>query len=97
MVGCGQDEMQVFAEALYRYLEPKIDRKLEGCTRKRKGVVTAAPANGKVGVSFPFQNQISVPYVSTLTLAVGDSVWVEAPDGNTINYIVTAKGSYGKA
>lgn len=96
MLGCGQNEMQVFAEALFRYLEPKIDRKLEGCTRKRKGSVTKAPADGNVGVTFPFQNEISIPYVSTLQLSVGDSVWVEAPDGNPINYIVIAKGSYGK-
>lgn len=91
------EQIKRFADCIWEYLKPKISEMLSGRTVKKRGTVTTAPQSGKVGIAFPYDNELFVPYVSSLSLSVGDPVWVESPDGNPINYIVTQKGDYGKA
>ena len=93
-----EDEaIKAFADALWDYFKPKAQEMLAGRTVKKKAQVTTAPSSGKVGITFPFEDEISVPYSGALTLTVGDNVWVESPDGDPSNYIVMSKGDMGKA
>lgn len=91
------EQIKRLADFLWAYMKPRVEAMLSGRTIKKKGEVTTAPSGGTVGVTFPFDSEITIPYVSSLSLSVGDSVWVESPDGNPINYIVTQKGDFGKA
>lgn len=92
-MGDEANKVKEIADALWEYFKPRIQEMLAGHTTKQKAVVTTAPNNGKVGVTFPFEDEITVP-VAGVTVALGDTVWVESPNGSPDNYVVTAKGDF---
>lgn len=89
-----ENKVKEIADALLEYMKPVFKEMLQGRTTKRKAVITTAPNNGKVGITFPFEDELMVPYSAGMSLSQDDVVWVESPDGDSANYIVTAKGDF---
>lgn len=84
------EQMKRLADALWRYLEPKVDKKVEPYFKVMRATVTAAASGGVMGVQFPFDaSSISIPYVTSIASAkVGDSVWVGIPYSKMQNAFV---------
>lgn len=69
---------------IWNAMKPMIDREIEALTRsmvqRRKAKVTTAPSSvtKKIGVTEPFCNEMTVPFLPGVANAtVGDVVWVE--------------------
>ena len=93
------EDMRDLAEALWKnYFARRVDAKLSGCMRTRRGQVATA-ANGKtMGIQFPYEeNVLNLPYVSIMAdAAVGDQVTVAYIYGSATNGIVIQNGSFTK-
>lgn len=83
-------EMKQLADNLWRYFLPRIKDATRSCLRMEKATVVSTPANGKVGIRFPFdETTLYLPFASSLaSLTAGSSVWVGVPYSDLSNGIV---------
>ena len=89
-------DMKALADGLYAYFEPKIKDLVKPYLKLWRAQVVTAPADGKIGVQFPFESDtITIPYTEWASTAeVGNSVWVAAPYTDLSNAVVFAKSDF---
>ena len=84
------EQMKRLTDNIWKYIEPKVDKKIEPYFKVIRATVTSAASSGLMGVQFPFDDfSISIPYVTSMASAkVGDSVWVAIPYSKMQNAFV---------
>lgn len=71
------EQMKAFADALWAYFLPKIKDYLSDSVCYYQAEVTSAPANGSVGVTRPFDSEVTLPYAANAaSLQVGEQCTV---------------------
>lgn len=91
--------VQDFAEALRPAIRAIITEELGGVLRTKRGKVVSAPASGKIGVQFPYDDSThSLPYASICSsLAVGEQcivAVVSQTGANASNMVVIQNGTW---
>lgn len=87
-----EDEMKALADALWAYIEPKIEKKLRDCVRFYRATITTAAANGVMGVTAPYGTEVFLPYVGSASGLAVNSQCVVAEFGSASNAVVIGDG-----
>lgn len=78
--------------ALKPMIDAEIDSRMGACVRRKKMQVTTAYSNGKIGVSEPYGEEITLPCrTAAQSSPVGSGVWVEYTQ-NLSTGVVVAPG-----
>lgn len=93
------DDMKIFADSLWKYLEPKIRELTGSCIKFYRAEVEQAASNGKIVVKRPFDSvSLSLPYVSSMAnAAVGSQVVVfvfGSNNNDANNSVIVGNGSF---
>ena len=88
------DEALKIWNAIRPMIDREIDAKTRSCVRAKKMTVTTAPNGTSIGVAEPYGEEITIPYLSTLSGAVvGDAVWVWYYFNNASTMIAMSMGN----
>lgn len=87
-------EIKQFADQLWEYFKPKIDSLTHSNVWYFRAQVTKAASNGKITVRRPFDEEISLPYVSSMASAsVGSQVTVFVLGSSLTNAVIIGNGT----
>jgi hypothetical protein len=89
MISEREEALAIKAE-LRPIIRELVEELTNGLIKRKRMTVTVAPNGTTIGVAEPYGNTIQIPYASNLSLAIGNSVWVDYAYGMT-NAIVTTK------
>lgn len=89
-----RQEMKRFADQLWHYFKPKIEELTRSNIWYFRAQVTREAANGKITVQRPFDEEIELPYVSSMgNAAVGSQVTVFVFGSSLTNAVICGNGS----
>lgn len=72
-----EEQMKAFADALWAYFFPKIKDYLSDSICYYQAEVTTAPSNGVIGVTRPFDNEVTLPCAANAaSMQVGEQCTV---------------------
>ena len=87
-------DMKRFADRLWEYFRPKIEELTRSSIWYFRAQVTKEAANGKITVQRPFDEEIALPYVSSMAnAAVGSQVTVFVFGSSLTNAVICGNGS----
>lgn len=87
-------EMKQFADQLWEYFKPKIESLTRSNVWYFRAQVSKAASNGKITVRRPFDEEISLPYVSSMAAAsVGSQVTVFVLGSSLTNAVIIGDGT----
>ena len=87
-------DMKRFADRLWEYFRPKIEELTRSSIWYFRAQVTREAANGKITVQRPFDEEIALPYVSSMAnAAVGSQVTVFVFGSSLTNAVICGNGS----
>ena len=87
-------EMKAFADALWTYFQPKIQDLISSNVWFFRAQVTKAASGGKITVKRPFDEEIALPYVSSMASAsVGSQVTVFVLGSSLTNAVILGNGT----
>ncbi len=89
-----RQEMKRFADQLWHYFKPKIEELTRSNIWYFRAQVTAAASNGKITIQRPFDDEIALPYVSSMAnAAVGSQVTVFVLGSSMTNAVIVGDGT----
>lgn len=87
-------EMKRFADRLWEYFRPKIEELTRSNVWYFRAQVTKEAANGKITIQRPFDEEVALPYVSSMeNAAVGSQVTVFVFGSSMTNAVICGNGS----
>lgn len=87
-------EMKSFADSLWEYFRPKVESLISSNVWFFRAQVTKAASNGKITVRRPFDEEIALPYVSSMASAsVGSQVTVFVLGSSLTNAVIIGNGT----